>query len=192
MKYIKENYVIREGTGSWQNHSNANILGSYSEHIFGDVLDVGCNTGGVTYWLHVNENVKSITGVDINHKVEEIFNKHMKDLPIKVEFVACNYIENCLQDRKFDTVISFHTLEHIYPDDAGKFAANIARNLKTGGKFVTSIPYDRGYEDEHHHAFYDELSLKTLMESAGLKCIECFNDKRWKENYLLTGLFEKL
>jgi len=192
MNYNTENYVIREGTASWKNHSNSQIMEAYSEHIFGDVLDVGCNTGGVTYWLHTNEKVKSITGIDINPKVESIFKKHMKDLPIEVEFFVCNYTEDCLKDRQFDTVISFHTLEHIFPTDAAKFASNLANNLKTGGKFVTSLPYGEGYKDEHHHAFYDEKTLVSLLESVGLKCLECVDDKRWKENFLLTGLFQKI
>lgn len=192
MDYKTENYVIKEGTGSWKNHSNCKIMEAYSEHVFGDILDIGCNTGGVTYWIHKNEKVRSITAVDINPEVETIFKKHMTDLPIKVEFVLCDYTKNCLVDRQFDTVVSFHTLEHIYPEDADKFASNIASNLKIGHKFITSLPYKEGYKDEHHHAFYDEVSLAKLFENVGLKCIECFPDKRWHETNLLTGLFEKL
>jgi hypothetical protein len=54
------------------------------------------------------------------------------------------------------------------------------------------MPYKEGYKDEHHRAFYDEESLPNLMKEAGLNCIECFRDKRWKdESALMTGLFEK-
>lgn len=192
-KYEDENYIIREGTGSWENHANSKIMEAYSEYIFGDVLDVGCNTGGVTYWIHKNEKVKSITAVDINPEVEPIFRKHMKDLSVKVDFVVCNYTQDCLKDKQFDAIVSFHTLEHIYPEDADKFAANIASNLKVGCKFITSLPYKHGYKDDHHHSFYDEISLPMLMEKVGLKCIECFPDKRWvNESALITGLFEKI
>jgi 2-polyprenyl-3-methyl-5-hydroxy-6-metoxy-1,4-benzoquinol methylase len=191
MDYSTENYVIQEGTEAWKNHANSKIIEAYHEHIFGDVLDVGCNTGGVTYWLHKNEKVKSITGIDINPNVENIFRKHMKDLHINVEFFACNYTKNCLRDKQFDTIISFHTLEHIFPEHAVKFASNLANNLKTAGKFVTSIPYKKEYKDEHHRAFYDEASLVSLLKKAGLKCIECFPDTRWHEINLLTGLFIK-
>jgi 2-polyprenyl-3-methyl-5-hydroxy-6-metoxy-1,4-benzoquinol methylase len=191
MKYNDENYVISEGTGSWEKHSNAQIMESYQEHITGEVLDVGCNTGGVTYWLSHNNNVKSITGVDINPQVEEIFNKNMDGVEIEVNFIACNYLQRRAINKEFDTVISFHTLEHIYPEDAIKFATNIAFNLKKGGKAVISLPYEKAYADDHHKAFYNEKKLVLLFESAGMKCIECFKDDRWHENNLLTGLFTK-
>lgn len=190
-KYETENYIIKEGTSSWQNHANSKIMEFYGKHIFGDVLDIGCNTGGTTYWIHKNRNVKSITAVDINPNVEAIFKNHMKDLTIKCEFIACDYTQECLVGRQFDTILSFHTLEHIFPEDAPKFAKNVESNLKSGSKFIICIPYKDGYKDEHHRSFYDEKSLRTLMEGVGLKCIECIEDKRWRENNLTTGLFEK-
>lgn len=191
-KYSTEDYVIREGTSSWKEHANSKIMEVYNEYIFGDVLDIGCNTGGVTYWIHKNEKVKSITAVDINPQVEIIFKKHMENLPIKVEFVVCDYTQDCLVGREFDAVVSFHTLEHIYPEDSDRFASNIYSNLKSKGKFIISIPYKQKYKDEHHRAFYDETSLPDLMKKAGLNCIECFQDKRWKDEVgLMTALFEK-
>ena len=192
IKYDTENYVIEKGVDSWKDHANANIMNVYKKHIYGDVLDVGCNTGGSTYWLSLNDTITSITGVDINPNVENIFRTHMADLKIKTDFISCDYTQNTIIDREFDTVLSFHTLEHICEEYAPKFISNILKNLKKSGKFIISIPYKDAYVDDHHRGFYEESSLKNLLECAGFNTIECFLDNRWRDKHLLTGIFEKI
>jgi predicted SAM-dependent methyltransferase len=88
--------------------------------------------------------------------------------------------------------MSFHTLEHIYPDDATKFVKESLRVLKPGGHVIISIPYERAYPDPAHVAFYNVESLTKLFEDNGFDTIECMKDNRWPEQKdLLTGVFNK-
>jgi ubiquinone/menaquinone biosynthesis C-methylase UbiE len=112
--------------------------------------------------------------------------------PKPVNFMAANLLEIPLEDNKFDFMMSFHTLEHIYPEDAPQFAKEVHRLLKPGGIFLLSIPYDKAYPDPAHVAFYNVETLTQLFENAGLYTVEATKDNRWQEKDLLTALFTKL
>jgi predicted SAM-dependent methyltransferase len=95
-------------------------------------------------------------------------------------------------ETKYDTIISFHVLEHIWPDDVPIFAKNVYDNLREGGCFIISIPYKDAYADPTHVAIYDEISLEQIFKSVGFNTIECLRDDRWPhEKNLLTALFKK-
>lgn len=189
-KYNKESYITaRHNPLEWKNHVNVKTLENFSKFIRGHVLDIGCNHGGTTYWLK-DFNIKSITCVDINSPALEIAKTTLSSINITSNFIVQNYVESNL-NTKFDTIISFHTLEHIFPDDAIYFAKNIYEDLKKDGYFIIGIPYNRAYPDACHVAFYTENTLSTLFESVGFKTIECFKDDRFLEKNILTGLFKK-
>jgi ubiquinone/menaquinone biosynthesis C-methylase UbiE len=111
--------------------------------------------------------------------------------PIKVAFVCANLLSIPAENNVFDFLMSFHTLEHIYPEDVDKVVAEFYRILKPGGYFVISIPYDHAYPDPCHVAFYVESSLRELFEKHGFFTIHCHKDDRWVEKDLLTALFVK-
>jgi predicted SAM-dependent methyltransferase len=92
----------------------------------------------------------------------------------------------------FDTIVSFHTIEHIYPDDIDLILQKSHKLLKDDGYFITSIPYERAYDDGVHHvAFYNENSLSELFENNGFETVECLDDNRVGINGILTGVFRK-
>jgi 2-polyprenyl-3-methyl-5-hydroxy-6-metoxy-1,4-benzoquinol methylase len=197
MKYIKELYVNTDSDPiKWKEHVNVKTLQDNSELIGGDVLDVGCHHGATTYWLK-DFSVKSITGIDVNEEVLELARNNFKEVVIPSEFIAMDLTENSLNkklNKKFDTIVSFHTLEHIYPEDVDVFIKNIYKMLNVGGNFIISIPYEKAYDNTdtvHHVAYYNEVSLNGVMERNKFTLIKSFKDDRWNEKNILTGIYKK-
>lgn len=195
MSYEKENYVTRDPNPEhWRAHANYGILRHYSHVARGDCGDLGCNHAATTLLLlDFADRVSSITGLDMNEKALDLARATAERLrpTLPVCFVPANLLDTRVDDGAFDFLMSFHTLEHIYPADAPRFVREAFRMLKSGGHFLISIPYDRAYPDPCHVAFYIEDSLRELFEASGFETIECLKDDRWNEKNLLTALFAK-
>lgn len=191
--YDKEDYVVRDpNVAAWKTHANAHILRTYQHLIRGRVLDIGCNHGASgTYWLTENPNVTSIVGVDVQERARAAFETTMAEVTIPVEYVVTDFCRAPVPEALYDTVISFHTLEHIWPEDVNAFVQNVYAHLAVEGHFVISIPYNDNYKDSHHTMTFDVPSLTNLCESVGFTTIECMKDDRWVEKHLLTAVFRK-
>jgi SAM-dependent methyltransferase len=192
-RYAKESYITVEPSpfGFWKRHANRRILQAYAPFIRGRVLDLGCNHGATTYWLRENPAVTEVIGVDLNEQALDLARALFASVPVPSMFVGHDMTADGPILPPADTVVSFHTLEHIYADDVPDFLASACQSLAPGGHCVISIPYDRAYPDPCHVGFYTEASLARAMEAAGFETVECFKDDRFDEKDLLTGLFRK-
>jgi 2-polyprenyl-3-methyl-5-hydroxy-6-metoxy-1,4-benzoquinol methylase len=192
--YSTENYIIDGDHKPWQGHSTVILLKDNEQYIHGNVLDIGCNTGGVTYWLGQNKKVTSITGVDINIKAKDGFENNLSTLGIPYKFICTNLVETKMDEEVYDTAISFHCIEHILEKHVDAFISNSTAGLRSGGHLVVSIPYMKEYKDEHHRAFYNEKQLQDILERNNFETIKCSyseKDSRWRENHLINALFVK-
>jgi SAM-dependent methyltransferase len=191
----KENYVTRDpDPNAWRYHPNYQIIKSYQHLLRGTCGDLGCNHGSCTLLLlDFASDIEHIYGFDVNvNALRVAYENAMKLNPSKqISFMCANLLSLPVSNDTFDFLMSFHTLEHIFPEDADKVVAEIWRILKPGGYFVISIPYDHAYPDPHHVAFYKEDSLRDLFEKRGFFTIHCHKDDRWVEKDLLTALFVK-
>lgn len=195
-KYIqKENYItVHPDPNIWKHHANYDIMLAAKKYLKGDVCDLGCNHGAVTLLLIEFEDVNKIFGVDLNYKaLEQAYHTARSIQTDKIITFICSNLLNIslVEDMKFDSLMSFHTLEHIYPEDAFQFVKESYRILKPGGYMLISIPYDHAYPDPHHVAFYTEKPLNELFESVGFVTIECFKDDRFEQKDLLTAIYQK-
>lgn len=191
----KENYVTRNSSpDDWRKHINAIILRAHKDIIKGNVLDFGCNHGSCSFLICENENVKKVYGLDLNPNAIKVANNTKNSEKYKnynIEFTACNVLEYT-PPFQFDTIISFHTIEHIYPSDIDNVLTILYNSLKEDCYFITSIPYERAYDDGTQHvAFYNENNLVELFERNKFKTVECFSDYRGNESDILTGIFKK-
>jgi len=190
----KENYVTRDSDPeAWRNHANGLLITLYKDLIKGDVIDFGCNHGACSFLLCENDNVKKVYGLDLNQEAISVANETKLKLPNhNIEFI-CDNVLNFNNDMKFDTVISFHTIEHIYPEDIDVILQKFHNMLPQGGYFITSIPYEKAYDNGVQHvAYYNESSLSELFEKNGFETIECLNDNRVGIGGILTGVFKKI
>lgn len=191
----KENYITTNPDPEiWKHHANYHIIQHYSEYIRGACGDLGCNHAACTvFLLEWKERIHEIVGVDYNLQALDVaFNIAIKlDPQIPVNFVAANLVSLPFKDDKFDFLMSFHTLEHIYPCDVDCFIKEVFRILKPGGYMLISIPYNHAYPDPAHVGFYTEDDLINIFEKLGFYTVDCLKDDRWSEKNLLTGLFQK-
>jgi 2-polyprenyl-3-methyl-5-hydroxy-6-metoxy-1,4-benzoquinol methylase len=190
MKYAKESYITsRPDPELWKEHVNIKTLNEMCNYITGNVLDVGCNHGSTTYWLK-DLPIESITGIDINNNALECAKHLFKTVSKPSKFINLDLTTNKLNEI-FNTIVSFHTLEHIYPEDVDSFLANIYSMLDVNGCFIISIPYETAYKDSCHVAFYNVQKLNEVMYRNNFKVIKCYKDDRWNEKNILTGIYKK-
>jgi cyclopropane fatty-acyl-phospholipid synthase-like methyltransferase len=193
-EYKTEDYIVDGDHKPWGGHSTVILLEENEQYIHGNVLDIGCNTGGITYWLGQNKKVTSITGVDINLNVKEGFEKNLSGVGIPFKFICANLVEKKINEETYDTAISFHCIEHILEKHVDAFISNSTAGLKIGGHLIVSIPYMKEYKDDHHRAFYNDKQLKNILERNNFETIKCNyseQDSRWREKHLINGLFVK-
>lgn len=189
----KENYItVHSNPEIWKNHANYNILKASKEYIRGVCGDLGCNHGSCTLLLD-EFKPEAIYGFDINMKALDVAYQSALNLKSStpINFICTNLLKIPIKDDFFDFLVSFHTLEHIYPIDVDTFVSEIYRVLKPDCNILISIPYDHAYPDIHHVGFYKEDSIIELFEKHNFITIECFKDDRFNEKNLLTAIFKK-
>ena len=112
---------------------------------FGDkhVLEIG--PGMIRHLPYINGKLARYTICDINEDVLGMAEKQLKDTAIPCETVLLsrkNEGRLPFVEKSFDIVISFNSLEHLYPLD--RYLFEIKRILKSGGQFIGGIPCEGG------------------------------------------------
>ena len=97
----------------------------------GEILEIGFGTGmNLPYYP---ENVRRITGVDININLHSKAEKRLKSSRIQVDYYPINVEYLSFPDNTFDTVVSTFTLCSI--KDIHRALSEIARVLRPNGRF---------------------------------------------------------
>ena len=107
------------------------------------VLEVG--PGIIRHLPYIKSKPEKYTICDINGHVLDMAEKQLFAVEIPCETVLLshnNYEGLPFADESFDIIISFNSLEHLYPLDS--YLAEIKRILKSGGQLVGGIPCEGG------------------------------------------------
>jgi cyclopropane fatty-acyl-phospholipid synthase-like methyltransferase len=145
--------------------------------------------------------VSQVVGVDIFPGAMEAARRYARfaELDHKVVYIAHDFTLECdqLEPESFDGVISFHTLEHIYPEDLDAFVVNIRRILMPGGKVLICIPHKCAFDSPEHVSYFSTHALHALFVKHGFDVLELHvtdsgvaDHVLWK-TAVLTGLFIK-
>ncbi|RXT09118.1 bifunctional 2-polyprenyl-6-hydroxyphenol methylase/3-demethylubiquinol 3-O-methyltransferase UbiG [Ammoniphilus sp. CFH 90114] len=130
-------------------------------YVQGRVLDIACGTG---YGSHMvakerKREVKEIIAVDNDEETLSYANREYNHQ--KITYKKADALDPQLPEQlgKFDTILSFETIEHVQEDRV--FMDNLYKMLKPGGTLVISSPFGRGRgmptsEPFHFHQFTPE------------------------------------
>jgi len=143
------------------------------DSLYGNILDLACGIGYGSAVLSANTNIQSYLGVDISSEAIEYANYNYKtDI---ANFVNDSALTIDLQEKSFDFIISFETLEHI--DEYQKVLDNFSKWLKDDGMLIGSVPEknwesicDSVYGKNPYHVIHFDIdkikeSLKSHFEN---------------------------
>ena len=189
-KYSKESYIALHGLEWWSKHPNVDAVRKYKQHIKGMVGDLGCNNGICTvFFPEVAPDIEHIVGVDINPecalKGKELVSN--LNLNAKISFTTSNLTSLPYPDKHFDCLLSFHTIEHIYPEDIDFVFSEMYRCLKNNCYLVIAVPFEREHFDVCHVSFFNEQTLSSALTKHNFKTIDVYKE----DNNIVTGLFFK-
>lgn len=100
-----------------------------------NILEIGCNEGLSTYILA--ENAKSYYGIDVD---EEAINWANSTINHDNWRFAVKDILTRPTNWTHDAAVSMDVIEHIYPENAGKFLENISKSLTEEGICIIGTP----------------------------------------------------
>jgi ubiquinone/menaquinone biosynthesis C-methylase UbiE len=145
------------------------------------VLDVACGSGyGAAL---IGKTAKEVYGVDISP--EAITHAEKNFSAPNTHFILGSGAELTFDDKFFDIVTSFETIEHLNSEDTKKYLAGIHRTLKDDGVFYVSTPNRRvvspnsnvSLVSRWHIHEYVEPELVSVVEQAGFAVTEIYGQR---------------
>lgn len=120
----------------------------------GEVLDLGSKNGASSYLSHIKRSDNcNITFTDL------MPGPGVTPVDVEKPFP--------FPDASFDTVLSFHLIEHVY--NFWKMPKEIHRVLKPGGCLIVAVPFIHEYHgDPGDYWRMSDVAVCRLFESAGL------------------------
>lgn len=159
------------------------------------ILDVGCGTGSLDFYLAKRAN--SVTGIDISKNAIVACKRDAKTLGVskKTAFYVRD-ISKRLMKRKFDVVICLEVIEHIKNDK--KLINNISKSLKKNGLLILSTPshnaplykmgFLKGFESRVGHLRrYNMKSIASEIKKTGLTIVHKKKTEGIFRNFLFTS-----
>ena len=146
-------------------HIRKAIIRHLSPLNIGSALDVGCGAGHNLREIRNLLKVTDLTGIDLSEQA--LYGAHAKVQDAKL---ICADINDWGSDRKFDLVMSIHSIEHILDDIKAlqmmrKFAGKYLYVSTIGGTMRKSEP------GIGHVRNYSQVELTEKIELAGFKVI---------------------
>ncbi|MDH4203334.1 MAG: glycoside hydrolase family 99-like domain-containing protein [Phycisphaerae bacterium] len=106
------------------------------------VLDIASGEGYGSFLL--SQTARRVCGVDIDSQSVEFANEKYRDEKLSFHVGNCEWIP--FEDKYFDVVVSFETLEHISQNQQLTFFKEIRRVLRPGGLLIMSTPDKNVYD----------------------------------------------
>ncbi len=141
-----------------------------------DVLDVGCGTGSVVWWLH-SEGYHRAMGVDVSE--EQI----RAGKALGVENIERAELSEFLQDVKdrFHIIIARDVLEHMEKEELICVLRLCHRALKKDGRIIIQVPNGESpffgrirYGDFTHQLAFTRRSITQVLSSVGFRNIRVY------------------
>jgi SAM-dependent methyltransferase len=157
-----EDYTRRLADRSWWKRL-LDVQAPYRRHIRRivetPVLEIGCGIGRNLDHL----NGRGV-GVDTNeHSVEVARSRGL------VAYTAHEFPSTDAADRKYETLLFAHVLEHMGPEEATDLVRTYLPFLAQNGLVVAIVPQEAGFESDPTHVSFVEISeIAQIARSVGL------------------------
>ena len=154
-------------------HSPRHVLFSLARYKFAlkmigqgkEILELGCSDGLGTYCL--NEFAAKTVGVDFDEHSIDWADKNFANE--KLTFKCDDFIGKSYG--KFDGVVSYDVIEHIYPENEDAYVKTVVKNLKKDGIFLVGTPNENAQRfspkkvvDAHVNLFTGERLAKLMQK----------------------------
>ncbi len=143
------------------------------------ILDLGCGFGALLYWLK-HAGYTNLEGMD--RSAEQVEGAH----GLGLDFVREGDITEHLAARassSCDVVFAFDVLEHFGKEEAMRFADEVFRVLRPGGRFILHLPNGEGiftgsvaHGDFTHELILNRRSVAQLLRCTGFSAISSYED----------------
>lgn len=128
------------------------------------VLDLACGTGIFTRAIR-NWGAERVLGVDISEDMVRVAREHEADHPLGIEY-AVGDVATLEELGQFDRAVGVYLLGYAPSrENLAQMAQGIARNLKSGGRFITyfvnpDVALTPGYYRRYGVDFYADEQIK--------------------------------
>ncbi len=112
------------------------MIGNLYEPNEKTILDLGCSDGFGTHF--VAEYAAFVLGVDFDEEAVGYAIRY--NSAQNVSYKLDNFLGGASYGEGFDGIVSFDVIEHIYPENEGKYMETVLRNLRETGTFVIGTP----------------------------------------------------
>lgn len=140
-----------------------------------NILDIGCLNGNLYHFLkEAKFPIASFTGVDLSPKLIELAKTRFPEQT----WVCADRLKLPFEDKKFDVVTLFETLEHV--DDPRASIREAIRVCKTGGQLLVSVPNELKIEDPAHVWSFTATDLFMLLSefSTNVRVLQTCSNNR--------------
>jgi 2-polyprenyl-3-methyl-5-hydroxy-6-metoxy-1,4-benzoquinol methylase len=130
------------------------------------VLDTACGTGYGTQLLSLSAD--ELVGWDIDKETVEYAKKNFSNEKISYYVQDMEKVKKPKEvglHSKFDTIVSFETIEHLKDPEA--FLSKSTEMLNKDGVMVASVPLNepKGFNEHHLHVFTYETAKKMFEKN---------------------------
>ncbi len=137
---------------------------------FKSVLDVGCGTGS---WLNVAQRLGVDDCIGIDGNICESSQLHVDVSRVKAQNLNTEFNFS----RKFDLVISLEVAEHLEPESAEQFIANLVRHSDLI-LFSAAIPHQGG--QNHLNEQWTNSYWENIFKKFNYRPTDLIRNKIWK------------
>ena len=173
----------------------------------GNILDLGCGYGYITYMLMLTSDERNLTGVDYDQeKIIVAQNGYLRNK--RIEFIHCNISEYpfTLQDG----ILLGDVLHYLPPDSQVTLIQSCMQNLKAGGvlliregnadlhnrhkrtrfsEFLSTriLQFNKTNKDQKKLWFISSEEVKRVAQSKGLECTIIDQGKRSSNIFIVIS-----
>lgn len=143
------------------------------------ILDLECGHGALLHFLR-EAGYQRVFGVDLSPEQVAAAQR------MGIEGVREGDLFETLQgllDQSQDVVVCFDVIEHFHREELLRFAEEVARVLRTGGRWIVHVPNGESpfaarirYGDLTHELAFSRESLAQLCLSCGFSQVDCYED----------------